>query len=156
MRKIKLVRKSFGVLAAMLTMTSVVACFALIPVAIYYYGTPKGYVATAEVPRPAQQVYSKAVSMAEEKAAQGQLKITKKDDTNLLIEVTDGKQTASLKAIPVDSDKSKMIVTADVPEEKEKEKEKGKEKEKEMEQELALRIVNNMCTQLDTKCTIVK
>jgi hypothetical protein len=152
MRKIKLVLRSFGVLAALVTTISMVACIALIPLAIHYYKTPEGYVATADVPLPAQTVYSKAVSMAEEKVAQGRLKITKKEDADLLIAVSDGKQHASLKAIPVSADKSKMIVTADVPEEKEQ----GKEKEKEMEQELALRIVNNMCTQLDTKCTIVK
>jgi hypothetical protein len=148
MKKIALSLRSLCVLAAMLAITSIVACIALIPVAIHYYETDQNYVATADVPLPAKQVYSKAVSLAEEKAASGQLKIVKKDDADLLIEVTDGKQNASLKAISAGSDKSKMIVTASLP--------KEKEKRKKMEEELALRIVKNMCTQLDTKCTVVK
>jgi hypothetical protein len=148
MKKVASVPRSLRALGVALAITSMLACVALIPVAIHYYETDKGTVATADVPLPAQKVYGKAVSMAEEKAATGHLKIVKKDDAKLLIEVTDGKQTASLKAIPAGSDKSKMIVTADLPEEK--------EKRKEMQEELALRIVKNMCTQLDTKCTIVK
>jgi hypothetical protein len=124
-------------------MVSFFGCIAAIPVAIKYYEAKENYVAKAELPVAAEKVYSTAVSMAEEK----DLKILEKDDKDLLIKVTDGKQTATLKAVPVGSDKSEITVTASIPETKER---------KEEQKELALRVIDKLCARLDVKYTIVK
>jgi hypothetical protein len=69
------------------------------------------------------------------------VKILKKDDEKLLLEVTDDIQKASFKAEPITPEKTGVIIKADVP------KVEGKEKEyeKEQEKELALRIISNLC-----------
>ena len=126
-----------------LTAISFIGCIAAIPVAVMYYKGKENYVAKAELPAPAQKVYDTAVSMAEEK----QVKIIEKDDKNLLIKVTDEKQTASLKAVAISEDKTEITVTASIPEAKER---------KEEQKELALRIIDNVCAKLEVKCTIAE
>jgi len=123
--------------------TSFLGCIAAIPVAVMYYKGKENYVAKAELPAPAQKVYDTAVSMAEEK----EVKIIEKDDENLLVKVTDGKQTASLKAVAVSGEKTEITVTASIPEAKER---------KEEQKDLALRIVDNVCAKLDVKCTVAE
>jgi len=124
-------------------LTSFLGCVAAIPVAVMYYKAKENYIAKAELPAPAQKVFSTALSMAEEK----EVEIIEKDDKNLFIKVTDGKQTASLKAVPVSSDKTEITVTSSIPEAKER---------KEEQKELALRIIDNVCARLGVKYTIIK
>lgn len=143
MSKNKTVWNFLRMSVVVLTVTSFLSCVAAIPVAVMYYKGKENYVAKAELPAPAQKVYDTAVSMAEEK----QVKIIEKDDKNLLIKVTDEKQTASLKAVAVSGDKTEITVTASIPEAKER---------KEEQKELALRIINNVCAKLEVKCTIAE
>ncbi len=42
-------------------------CIAAIPIAVMYYKEKRNYLVKAELPAPAEKVYSTAVSMAEEK-----------------------------------------------------------------------------------------
>jgi hypothetical protein len=122
---------------------SMIGCIAAIPVAIKYYQEKQNYVAKAELPAPAEKVYDAAVSLAEEK----DLKILNKDDAKRMIEVTDGKQIASLTAVSVGSEKTEITVMASIPEAKEKKAE---------EKELALRVIDRVCERLGVTYTIVK
>jgi cation transport regulator ChaB len=124
------------------------SCFAAIPIAIKYYKDKNQTKAEAEMPVPAEKVYSTAVEMAKEK----DLKIVKEEDDKMYLEVTDGVQTASLKAEAAGSDKTNITVIANLPSQEGEEKEQRKEKEK----ELTLRIVNRICDRLEVKCTITK
>jgi hypothetical protein len=143
MSKNKIVWNFLRISVVVFMVTSFLGCVAAIPVAVMYYKGKENYVAKADLPAPAQKVYSTAVSMAEEK----EVNIIEQDDKNLLVKVTDGKQTASLKAVPVSSDKTEITVTASIPEAEER---------KEEQKELALRIIDNVCAKLDVKCTITK
>jgi hypothetical protein len=140
--------KFLGYLIAVVTTMSFLACIAAIPIAIKYAKGKEGYVAEAEIPAPAEKVYRTAITLAEERAPV--VKILKKDDAKMMIEVTDDIQKASFKAEPINSEKTGVIIKADVP------KVEGKEKEyeKEQEKELALRILNKLCTKLNVQCTV--
>jgi len=147
-RNAGLTMKFLGYLITVVTAISFFACIAAIPIAIKYAKSKEGYVAEAEIPASAEKVYHVAISLAEERAPV--VKILKKDDAKLLLEVTDDIQKASFKAESISTDKTAVIVKADVP------KVEGKEKEyeKEQEKELALRIINNVCAKLNVKCTV--
>ena len=138
----KIIWNSFRMSVVVFIMASFLGCIAAIPVAIMYYEEKENYVAKADLPAPAQKVYNTAVSMADEK----ELKILEKNDKDLMVKVTDGKQTASLKAVPISSDKTQITVTSSIREAKDR---------KEEEKELALRIIDKLCAKLDVKYTIV-
>lgn len=145
MTKVKVVRY-IGLLMVSVMVLSVLGCIAAIPVAVMYMKDDKQAVAKAEMPVPAGKVYATAVSMAEEK----DVKILKKEDEKLYLEVTDGVQTASFKAESAGDQKTSIIVTSSVT------SEGTKEEKKAQEQELALRIVNRVCERLAVQCTITK
>ena len=134
-----------GVLVALI---SLVACFAAIPIAIYYYKTSENYVAKADAKESADALWAAVVGLAEKRKAEGKIRILEKDDTEREIKVTDGVQTAEAKIIPVGKNESKIIVTADIPKEEKERKEK--------EQELAARIMKNLCEEANASCTFVK
>ena len=140
--------KFLGYLITVMTTISFLACIAAIPIVIKYAKGKEGYVAEAEIPAPAEKVYRTAISLAEERAPV--VKILKKDDAKMMLEVTDDIQKASFKAEPINSEKTGVIIKADVP------KVEGKEKEyeKEQEKELALHILNKLCTKLNVQCTV--
>lgn len=73
----------------------------------------------------------------------------KRDDSGRLLEITDGVQTASIKAVPLTNEKTEMVVVADVPKSA-----GGKEREK--EQELALRIIRSVADRLGVRYEITK
>jgi len=103
------------------------------------------------MPAAPEKVYSTAVSMAQEKAPD--IKIVKKEDENMFLEVTDGVQTASVTVKKAaEEGKSDLTILATVPKEEGQEKEVQKNKEK----ELAHRIVYMMCTKLEVECTLTK
>jgi hypothetical protein len=149
-RNSRVAMKFLGYLITVVTAISFFACIAAIPIAIKYAKSKEGYVAEAEIPAPAEKVYRAAISLAEERAPV--VKILKKDDAKLLLEVTDDIQKASFKADSISPEKTGVIVKADVP------KVEGKEKEyeKEQEKELALRIIDRVCTKLNVQCTVTK
>jgi len=124
----------------------------LAPIAIYKYSKKdKGYEAIVQMPAAPEKVYSTAVSLAQEKAPD--IKIVKKEDENMLLEVTDGIQTASVTVKKAaEEGKSEFTILATVPKEEGQEKEVQKDKEK----ELAHRIVYMMCTKMEVECTLVK
>jgi len=140
--------KFLGYLITVVTAISFFACIAAIPIAIKYAKSKEGYVAEAEIPAPAEKVYRAAIALTEERAPV--VKILKKDDAKLFLEVTDDIQKASFKAESISQDKTAVIVKADVP------KVEGKEKEyeKEQEKELALRIIDKLCAKLNVQCTV--
>jgi hypothetical protein len=140
--------KFLGYLITLVTTMSFFACIAAIPIAIKYAKSKEGYVAEAEIPAPAEKVYRAAISLAEDRAPV--VKILKKDDAKLVLEVTDDIQKASFKADSISPEKTAVIVKADVPKVEGKEKEYEKEREK----ELALRIIDNLCIKLNVKCTV--
>jgi hypothetical protein len=140
--------KFLGYLITVVTTISFFACIAAIPIAIKYAKSKEGYIAEAEIPAPAEKVYGAAITLAEERAPV--VKILKRDDEKLLLEVTDDIQKASFKAEAITPEKTGVIIKADVP------KVEGKEKEyeKEQEKELALRILSNLCRKLNVQCSV--
>lgn len=125
-------------------------CLAAVPIAVYYYNTDKNYIATAEVKRGADDLWQAVLRTIEKHRLEGgqKLKVLKRDDSERLIEATDGKQTGSIKIIPDGKRKSKIIVTADVP--------KGEEKELEKEHELAAFIMKSLCEEAKAECKLVQ
>ena len=125
-------------------------CVAAIPVVVYYYSTDNNYVATAEVRKNADDLWLDLLRLAERRAAEaeGKIEILKKNNTERLLEVTDGVQTASVKIIPDGRRKSKLVITADVP--------KGEEKELDKEKELAARIMKTLCEEAKAECKLVE
>ena len=139
-------------LASMVLATSAMALIFLAPIAAYkYMKKDKGYEAIAQMPATPEKVYGAAVRIAQEKAPD--IKIVKKEDENMFLEVTDGIQTASITVKKAaEEGKSEFAVIATVPKEEGQEKEVQKDKER----ELAHRVVYMMCTKLEVECTLVK
>jgi hypothetical protein len=148
MGKSKAVLRSFGFYFVIMAIMLSFSCIAAIPLVIEYEKSKKGYVSKVEVPAPADKVYQTALREAE---ARHKLKILKKDDTERLIEITDGVQKASVKATPAGPEKTDLEIVADIPK-----TEEGKEVEVEREKELSLRIVNVLCDALGVKCTVAE
>ena len=145
MAKILSIRRFVGsmMVAAALSVTGCVLL--AVPVAIKYYQSTREYVATAEIGMDAEAVYRTAVKEAQ--ARSSTIKILKRDDSGRLLEITDGSQTASLKAVPLASDRTEIVVVADVP------KSAGGKKG---EQELALRIISTVADSLGVKYEVTK
>ena len=137
-------------LVTFLVVTFFLGCVAAIPVVIHYYSTDNYYVATAEVRKNADDLWLDLLRLTERRTAEakGKIEILKKNNTERLLEATDGIQTASVKVIPDGRRKSKIIVTADLPEEEEKELDK--------EKELAARIMKNLCEEAKAECRLVE
>ena len=138
---------------AFLSILSVIfflGCVAAIPIAVYYYSTDDHYIATAEARRNADDLWLAIFRLVEKRAetGEGKIKILKRDDTERLLEATDGVQTASVKIIPEGRRKSKLIIIANVP--------KGEEKELEREKELAAQIMKNLCEEAKAECKLVE
>jgi uncharacterized protein len=138
-------------LVSMVFAASAMGLIFMAPVIVYKAVKGKGYEATARMSAAPEKVYAAAVSSAEEKAPK--IKIVKKEDENMFLEVTDGIQTASVKIKKADAEaNSEIIVTASLPKEEGQKKEAKTEKEK----ELALRIGKNLCAKLQVQCTVNK
>ncbi len=140
-------------MVAFLSILSVIfflGCVAAIPIVIHYYSTDDNYIATAEVRKNADDLWLDILRLAERRAEEGKgkIKILKRNDTERLLEATDGVQTASVKVIPDGRRKSKIIITADVP--------KGEEKELEKEKELAARIMKTLCEEAKAECKLAE
>ena len=152
LRKNSIYRKMTILVAFMVMATFTMGLIFLAPIAVYKYSKKdKGYEAIVQMPAAPEKVYSTAVSLAQEKAPD--IKIVKKEDDNMLLEVTDGIQTASVTVKKAaEEGKSEFTILATVPKEEGQEKEVQKDKEK----ELAHRIVYMMCTKMEVECTLVK
>jgi hypothetical protein len=137
-------------LLSILTVIFLLGCVAAIPIAIYYYNTDDNYVATAEVRKNADDLWLAVLRVVEKRAGEGEgkLKLLKRNDTERLIEATNGVQTGSVKIIPDGRRKSKIIVTANHP--------KGEDTELEKEQELAAQIMKNLCEEAKAECKLVE
>ena len=152
LRKNSIYRKMTILVAFMVMATFTMGLIFLAPIAVYKYSKKdKGYEAIVQMPAAPEKVYGAAVSMAQEKAPD--IKIVKKEDENMFLEVTDGVQTASVTVKKAaEEGKSDLTILATVPKEEGQEKEVQKNKEK----ELAHRIVYMMCTKLEVECTLTK
>jgi hypothetical protein len=138
------------ILTSILSVAIVVGCVVAIPVAVHYSSDDDKYVATAEVGKDADELWLAVVRAAEKREgeSEGEMEILKKDSTARRLEATDGVQTASIEVIPVGEKKSKVIITADTPEDKGKEIDKDKE--------LAARIMKALCEEAKAKCELVE
>jgi hypothetical protein len=118
-------------------------CLLAVPVAINYYQSTREYVATAEVGKDAETVYRTAVKEAQARAST--IRIVRRNDSGRLLEITDGVQTASIKAVSLSRERTEVVVVADV-------SKGGKEKE----QELALRIIRIVADSLGVRYEITQ
>ena len=87
MGKITTAQKLLGSITLGATL-SAMGCILAVPVAIKYYQSTREYVATAEVGVDADAVYRAAIKEAE--ARSSTIKITRRDDSGRLLEITDG------------------------------------------------------------------
>ena len=138
----KMVYRFFWLTVSLALFVSLVACVAAVPVVIYYQST-KDYVAAVELNAAADTVYQTALTEIE--ARRDRIKTLEQEDSKRMVKITDGTQTAELKAVSVDPAKTKLIVTADLP---------GQEQDK--EKELALKIVDVVCKSLGVNYTLVE
>lgn len=141
-----------GLPVVFLTVMSLMACFAVIPPAVNYYKTRDAYVATVTLKVKAEKVYNAVVSVAEEKASDGKIKITNKAPQILFLEATDGVQTVSVKVNKVRKRQTNMVITANIPDQEGV----SEELEKNREKELAARTMKNVCQVLNQNCTLVE
>ena len=135
-----------------LIVMSLLACPVIIPPAVNYYKTRDAYVATVTLKVEAEKVYDAVVSVAEEKASDGTIKITNKAPQILFLEATDGVQTVSVKVNKVRTRQTNMVITANIPDKEGV----SKELEKNREKELAARTMTNICQELNQNCTLVE
>ena len=135
----------------MLAVIFFVGCIAAIPIAVYYYKGDDNFVATAEVRKNADDIWLALLRHAEKRVSEteGRIKILKRDDTERLLKATDEVQTAEIKIIAEGRRKSKIIITADVPDE-------SKEKALTKEQEFAARIMKGLCEEAKANCKLVE
>ena len=128
-----------------------VGCIAAIPIAVYYYKGDDTFVATAEVRKNADDIWLALLRHAEKRAneSEGRIKILKRDDTERLLKATPQVQTAEVKIIAEGRRKSKIIITADIPDE-------SKKKELAKEQEFAARIMKGLCEEAKANCKLVE
>ena len=141
-----------GLPVVFLTVMSLLACPIIIPPAVHYYKTRDAYVATVTLKVEAEKVYNAVVTVAEEKANDGTIKITNKAPQILFLEATDGVQTVGVKVNKVRTRQTNMVITANIPEKEGV----SKEFEKDREKELAARVMKNICQALNQNCTLVE
>ena len=139
-----------GLALIFLTLMSLMACFIVIPPIVNAYKTRHSYVATVTLKVDAGKVYSELVSVAEQKASEGKIKITNKAPEILFVEVADGVQTAGIKVNKVGERMSNMVITANIPDTKGVSVELDENREK----ELAVRIAMNVCQTLNQDCQL--
>ena len=137
-------KKRLSLAVILATALSMLSCIAAIPIIVMKVKEANETKLTAEMPAPPEKVFSIAVEMAEEKNIQ----IIKKEEDKRYLEVTDGVQTASLKAEESGANNSKVTIIASIKTEEDKEKKKAEQ------QELAQRIMNRLCERLKVQCTI--
>jgi len=135
----KRVKWSIGLGFTGLLAIALMGCVAAIPIAIHYYKTTTEYVATAEVTKPAENVY--AVMVKEAEGAGPGMKIVKRDDTHRLIEISDGTQSASIKVIEEEGQETQIVVTATLV-------------EREKQKELALGVLLFLCNKYGEQCQV--
>lgn len=135
-----------------LTVMSLLACMAVIPPAVNYYKTRDSYVATVTLKVKAEKVYNAVVSVAEEKASEGIIKIKNKAAQILFLEATDGVQTVSVKVNKVRTRETNMVITASIPDKEGV----SEELEKNRQKELAARTMTQICQVLNQNCTLVE
>ena len=138
-KKIKSGLRMLGLFCIFVTVITQLACVAAIPIIIYAKST-KHHTATVQIDAKAKDVYDTALGLVE---ADPEIKLLKKDDEKLFVEVEKGKLHASIKATSVKEKQTQLIVTADAG-------------EKEEDKELALRVVTRICDKLGVKYTVAK
>ena len=132
---------------------SITGCSTTAPMSVRYYEKEKQYIAEAQISLPVDEIYKKALQVAEERKDKN-VKIVSTDEARHLIEVTDGVQTATFVAKQLDPKYSWITVMANVPGKQDlKEEKKGQQEEN---RDLALQIVSNLCKAIKAECTVVK
>ena len=141
-----------GLPVVFLIVMSLLACPIIIPPAVHYYKTRDAYVATVTLKVEAEKVYDAVVTVAEEKASEGHIKIANKAPQILFLEATDGVQTVGVKVNKVRTRQTNMVITANIPDKEGV----SKELEKNREKELAARTMTTICQVLKQNCTLVE
>lgn len=140
--------RSVGLLVVFLAAMSLLACVAAIPVAVYYFETDKNYVAEADASSSADEVWAAIVRRGKQAEADGRAKIIDSNDTKRTMKITDGVQTANLKVLSLEENKSRVTIVASLP--------KSEEGQKEREKELALRLMKGLCEEAKAGCKFIK
>jgi len=133
-----------------LAATFFAGCIAAVPIIIHYAAADDGYVATAEVDESADELWQSITELADKRVAEGRIKIVEKEDSDRRMEVTDDVQTAEIMVDAKEGGGSKIIVRADVLDEKDEKVEEKKE------EELALGIMKQLCEKAKADCKIVE
>ena len=137
-----------GLLVVFLAAMSLMACPVVIPVAVHYFKTDDNYVAEADVSSSADEVWAAIVRRGKQAEADGRAKIIDSNDTKRTMKITDGVQTANLKVLSLEENKSRVTIVASLP--------KGEEGEKEREKELALSMMEGLCEEAKAGCKLIK
>jgi len=150
-RKFELRFKVGALSIVLLAVFFFVGCIAAIPVVVHYYKSNQNYVATAEIRQNADEVWLAVLRHAEKRGSEseGRIKTVKRDDNERMLEATDEVQTAEIKIISEGSRKSRIVITADVPDE-------SKETELAKEQEFAMGIMKALCEEAKAGCKFVE
>lgn len=115
-------------------------CAASVPVVFKYVQNQRQYTSTLEVSKSAEEIYRIVIHEIEERP---DIKIARKDDSNFLVEASRGKQTTTIRALPVTDRRSKVIIAADAGDSWEESK------------ELASRVVARICEEVQMKCQLI-
>lgn len=76
---------------------------------------PKNYVVEADTKRSVDEVWAAIIRRGKQAEADGRGKIIESNDTKRIMEVTDGVQTASLKVLSLEENKSRVTIVASLP-----------------------------------------
>lgn len=129
-----------GLLCVSLTVMSLMACVAAIPVAVHYYKSSKHFTAIVQVNAKAADVFQTALRIVGENP---DIKLLKKDDEKLMVEAKKGELFASIKTTAISNNQTQLVATADAG-------------EKEEDKKLALQVVTRICDELGVKYTVVE
>ncbi len=113
-------------------------------------GNDDGYFATADVDENADKLWQSITQFADKQVEEGRIKVLEKEDSDQRMDVADDVHTGEIKVDEKEGGGSKIIVEADVPDEKEE------KVEEEKEEELALRIMKQLCENAKADCKIVE
>ena len=137
---VKLGLRFLGLLCVSVTLMSLMACVAAIPLAVHHYKSSKYSTAMVQVNAKAADVYQTALRIVEENP---DIELLKKDDEKFMAEAKRGELFASIKAVPLSENRTELVATADAG-------------EKEEDKKLALQVATRICDELGVKYTVVE
>ena len=138
--------RSVGLPVVCLAAMSLLACIALIPIAVHYFKTEKNYVAEADARKGADEIWTAIVQLGEKAETDGRGEILERNDTERLLKITNRVQTAEVKVISLGKRKSRVTIMASVP--------KGEDSEIERAKELSMSMMKGLCEEAKADCKL--